>query len=175
MPQPPALVAPYITIEHYQSRMWVGTVQLTWTLGASPVAQWYRSRLPMQETQVWSLGWEDPLEEESGPSSDLLVCLFHYSSVWSPGEEDHRSCSGVHGGQASVWAESMKTMGFGVGQTWVQIPPLQLSRWVTLYLNNLLVCRTNPPIFPSYYQKVEVIYAHYSSLGKHRKIYRGKI
>ena len=52
MTQPPALVAPYITIEHYQSRTWVGTVQLTWTLGASPVAQWYRSRLPMQETQV---------------------------------------------------------------------------------------------------------------------------
>ena len=64
----------------------------------------------------------------------------------------------------------MKTTGFGVGQTWVQIPPLQLSRWVTLYLNNLLICRTSPPIFPYYYQKVQVIYVHYSHLGKHRKI-----
>jgi len=30
------------------------------------VAQWYRVSLPRQETQVQSLGWEDPLEGENG-------------------------------------------------------------------------------------------------------------
>ena len=27
----------------------------------------------MQETQVWSLGWEDPLEEEMATPSSILV------------------------------------------------------------------------------------------------------
>ena len=33
-------------------------------MGASLVAQWQRIYLPMQEMWVWSLGQEDPLEEE---------------------------------------------------------------------------------------------------------------
>ena len=28
----------------------------------------------MQETQVWSLGWEDPLEEETATHSSILAC-----------------------------------------------------------------------------------------------------
>ena len=28
----------------------------------------------MQETQVWSLGWEDPLEKEMATHSSLLSC-----------------------------------------------------------------------------------------------------
>ena len=31
---------------------------------ASLVAQWVKNPPVMQETQVWSLGWEDPLEKE---------------------------------------------------------------------------------------------------------------
>ena len=37
---------------------------------ASQVAQWYRTHLPMQETQemkACSLGWENPLEEGMNP------------------------------------------------------------------------------------------------------------
>ena len=30
------------------------------------MALWYRMCLPMQKTQVQSLDWEDPLEEENG-------------------------------------------------------------------------------------------------------------
>ena len=43
---------------------------------ASKVAQWLRIRLPMlktQETQVQSLNWEDPLEEEMAARSCILA------------------------------------------------------------------------------------------------------
>ena len=35
------------------------------------MAQWLRVHLPMQETQVQSLGWEDPLETEMATSSSI--------------------------------------------------------------------------------------------------------
>ena len=41
--------------------------------GASQVAQWERTRLPMQGTQVRSLGQEDPLEEEMAAHSSILA------------------------------------------------------------------------------------------------------
>jgi len=37
------------------------------------VAQWKRICLPMQETQVQSLGWEDPLEKETATHSSILT------------------------------------------------------------------------------------------------------
>ena len=39
---------------------------------ASLVAQWHTIHLPMQETQVWSLGQEDPLEKEMATHSSIL-------------------------------------------------------------------------------------------------------
>ena len=39
----------------------------------SLVAQWYRIRLPMQETQVQSLDQEDPLEKEKATCSSILA------------------------------------------------------------------------------------------------------
>ena len=44
--------------------------------GASQVAQWKRTHLPeqeMPETQVWSLGQEEPLEEEMTTHSSILA------------------------------------------------------------------------------------------------------
>ena len=41
--------------------------------GASMVAQQYRIHLPMQETQVWYLGWEDALEKEMATYSRILA------------------------------------------------------------------------------------------------------
>ena len=41
--------------------------------GASQVAQWWRIYLLVQEMQVWSLGQEDPLEEEVAAHSNILV------------------------------------------------------------------------------------------------------
>ena len=40
--------------------------------GASLVAQWWRTRLPTQEMQVESLGWENPLEKEMATQSSIL-------------------------------------------------------------------------------------------------------
>ena len=40
---------------------------------ASLVAQWYGVRLPRQETQVQSLGWEDALEMEMATHSSFLA------------------------------------------------------------------------------------------------------
>ena len=37
------------------------------------MAQWSRICLPMQDTQVQSLGWEDPLEEEMVTYTSILA------------------------------------------------------------------------------------------------------
>ena len=42
------------------------------------VAPWYGTCLPMQEaqeTQVWFLGCEDPLEQETAAHSSILACI----------------------------------------------------------------------------------------------------
>ena len=40
---------------------------------ASQVVQWWRTRLPMQETWIWSLRWEDSLEKEIATHSSMLA------------------------------------------------------------------------------------------------------
>ena len=40
---------------------------------ASQVTLWQRIQLPMQETQVQSLGQEDPLEKEMATQSSILA------------------------------------------------------------------------------------------------------
>ena len=37
------------------------------------MAQWERICLPMQEMQIPSLGWEDPLEQEMATHSSILA------------------------------------------------------------------------------------------------------
>ena len=44
-------------------------------MSASQVVQWKRICLPMQETQVPSLGWKDPLEEEMATHSSILAWI----------------------------------------------------------------------------------------------------
>ena len=41
--------------------------------GASPVAQTVKNLPAMQETQVRSLGWKDPLEKEMATHSSILA------------------------------------------------------------------------------------------------------
>ena len=43
------------------------------TLETSLVAQMVKRLLPMQETRVQSLGWEDPLEKEMAAHSSILA------------------------------------------------------------------------------------------------------
>jgi len=42
-------------------------------LRASLVAQMIKNLPAMQETQLWSLGWEDPLEKEMATHSSILT------------------------------------------------------------------------------------------------------
>ena len=42
-------------------------------VGASLVAQMVKHLSAIQETQVWSLGWEDPLEKEMVTHSSILA------------------------------------------------------------------------------------------------------
>ena len=51
----------------------VGLSQVTRINGTSLVAQQLRTCLPVQETQVRFLGWEDPLEEEMAICSSILA------------------------------------------------------------------------------------------------------
>ena len=41
------------------------------------MAQWVKNLLEMQETQVRSLGWEDPLEKEVTTHSSILAWKSH--------------------------------------------------------------------------------------------------
>ena len=43
------------------------------SLWASQVPQQWRNCLPVLETRVWSLGWEDPLEKEMTTHSSILA------------------------------------------------------------------------------------------------------
>ena len=54
------------------------TERLNWTelilsSGASLVTEWYRTCLPMQEMQVWSLGQEYPMEKKMATHSSILA------------------------------------------------------------------------------------------------------
>ena len=54
--------------------MWsMGTMGSLREFKASPVAQMVKNLPPMQETQVRSLGWEDPLEEGMATCSSILA------------------------------------------------------------------------------------------------------
>ena len=65
-PTSPALVGGFFTTEpHREARL-----SLSW---ASLVAQLGQNSRAMWETQVQSLGWEDPLEKEMAPHSSNLA------------------------------------------------------------------------------------------------------
>ena len=63
-------------------------------VGNSLVGQWLRLHLPMQETWVQSLGWEDPLKKELASHSSILTCKVSWTQ--EPGGLGH--------GAAKSWA-----------------------------------------------------------------------
>ena len=48
-------------------------MRYVWWYGASLVAQMVKNLLAVQETQVRSLGWEDPLEKDMATHSNILA------------------------------------------------------------------------------------------------------
>ena len=57
------------------------------------VAQWQGIHLPMQETQVLSLSWEDPLEKEMATDSSILAWDIQWTE--DPGELSPWGCRRV--------------------------------------------------------------------------------
>ena len=53
-------------------------------LGVSLVAQRAKNLPAKQETWVWSLGWEDPLEKRMATHSSILGLLLWLSSLKNP-------------------------------------------------------------------------------------------
>ena len=52
----------------------------SWKVRASLVAQAVKCLSAMQETQVRSLGWEDPLEKEMAAHSSILAWKFPWTA-----------------------------------------------------------------------------------------------
>ena len=76
-------------------------------VGTSQVAQWWRTHLPMQETQetqVWSLGQEDPLEEEMAAQSSILAWRIPWTE--EPGRLQSRGSQSQR--WLSNWAHTKK-------------------------------------------------------------------
>ena len=55
------------------SQLKCATILFIYLWGASQVAQLVKNPPTMQETQVQSLGWKDPLEEEMATYSSILA------------------------------------------------------------------------------------------------------
>ena len=51
-------------------------------IGASLVAQTVKNPPAKQETQVWSLGWEDPLEKGMATCSSILAWRIPWTEAW---------------------------------------------------------------------------------------------
>ena len=59
-----------------KSRTWLSDwtdIELNLLIWIYQVAPWWRIHLPMQKMWVWSLGQEDPLEEETATHSSILA------------------------------------------------------------------------------------------------------
>ena len=52
--------------------------ELNW-IGASLIAQLVKHLPAMKETQVWFLGWEDPLDKEMANHSDILAWIIPWT------------------------------------------------------------------------------------------------
>ena len=60
---------------------------------ASLVAQMIKNLSAMQETQVWSLNWEDALEKEMATQSSILACRISWTE--EPGGLQFMGLQGV--------------------------------------------------------------------------------
>ena len=58
----------------FKNEIWVLSILIA---GTWLVSQWYRICLPVQETQIQSLGWEDCLEKEMATHSSILAWKSH--------------------------------------------------------------------------------------------------
>ena len=72
---------------------------------AFPGGAGVKTHLPLQKTQVWSLGWEDPLEEEMTTHSNIA-----WKIPWS---EEPRGLQSM-----------------GVAKSWIRLRTHRLSKYI---------------------------------------------
>ena len=103
---------------------------------------WWRICLPMQEmqeTQVWSLGWEDPLEEEMATHSSILAGNnpINRGAWWATVHGVAKSCTRRK--QLSMHAQQSPEMGnddyFIVHQMLARKGPARDSLYLTHHLH----------------------------------------
>ena len=68
-------------------------------IGLPVVAQWERICLPVQEMQVWTLGWEHPLEKEMTTHSSI----FAWKILWTESPDGLQSM-----GSQKSWTQLCK-------------------------------------------------------------------
>ena len=69
-------------------------------LRASRVAQWYRTRLPIQEMRIWYLGQEDPLEE--GLATHYSILAWEIPWTEEPAGLHHRATKSL------IWMKRLR-------------------------------------------------------------------
>ena len=92
--------------------------------GGSFVAHWQRIRLPVQKTQVWSLGWKDSLEKEMATHSSILA----WEIPWTE-EPDRLQSTELQRVQHDWESESAESLGgdqvLRAEFSWLELVPLK--------------------------------------------------
>ena len=144
--------------QHHMQVNTIAMVPILWSSGASLVSQMVKNPPAMQETRVWSLGWEDPLKKETAPLSSILA----WRIWWT--EETGRVRS--MGSQESDTTEQLTHTGPGGAlhnvlsrnhqiifcSTYCQhiLPVLQMRRWVTEYIRGRVGIHIEECLTPSH-------------------------
>ena len=137
----------------------------SWTT-ASLVAQQYRIHLPMQETLVWSLGGEHPLEKEMATHSSIFVWKIpwteepgglqstglqrvrHILSTKQQQQPDKRGSEHVslfYPIRRLTWYHMCSGAPVSLGDCFLDSPPISIERWIdSVDSTDRLVSSTSP-------------------------------
>ena len=127
--------------------------------GASHMAQWWKICLPMQEvreTQVWSLGWEDPQEEEGMATfSSILAWRIPWrgepgriQSIWSQ-RVRHNWNDWISNTQFSLLLASVFVINESILIHYYSLKPIVYSNFPSIYLM-IFRCSRIPSRTPHY-------------------------
>ena len=100
----------------------------------------------MQETWVWSLGWEDPLEKGTATHSGILAGRIPWTEAW----------------QATV---------HGVAKSWTWLSNFHFHPLLSIYLSFPIYLPIRPSIHPSLQQRIAANKSKAHRLKTPRKVY----
>ena len=127
--------------EYYPSLVWVGWITaLSSFLGGFPGGSVSKNLLAMQETRVWSMGWEDPLEKGVATHSNIFAWRIPWTEepggLKFMGSQRKRWEVGA-GGEEEGENENMKCIRVWVrSHLWLFLGLARKFVWVFLFLAN---------------------------------------